>query len=119
MARQYAVGNFQLKVDVVKMDAQQILDALNLDVVLTYPDVVNLVHYLLDVVVDAELRRQLRMDYFLDVVDAELRHQLNFQMKMDYFLDVESQVLLMHPLMKLFQQKELLVVVQRFLHVKL
>jgi hypothetical protein len=115
MVRQYEVGNFQLKVDVVKMDAQQILDALNLDVVLTYPDVVNLVRHLLDVVVDAELRRQLRMDYFLDVVDAELRRQL----RMDYFLDVESQVLLMHPLMKLFQQKELLVVVQRFLHVKL
>jgi hypothetical protein len=55
------------------MDAQQNLDVLNLDAVLTYPDVVNLVHHRLDVVVDVELRYQLKMDYCQDVVDVELR----------------------------------------------
>jgi hypothetical protein len=54
MVRQYEVGNFLLMVDVVKMDAQQNLDALNLDAVLTFPDVEHLVHHQLDVVVDAE-----------------------------------------------------------------
>jgi hypothetical protein len=73
MAHQYVVGNFLLKVDAVMMDAQQNLDALNLDVVLTYLDVVNLVHHRLDVVVDVELRYQLKMDYCQDVVDVELR----------------------------------------------
>ena len=55
-----------------------------------------------DVVVDAELRHQLKMDYYLDVVDVELCHQL----KMDCYLDVEQLVLqelvalaqLLHPL---------------------
>jgi hypothetical protein len=79
MVRQYEVGNFLLMVDVVKMDAQQNRDALNLVVDLTFPHaqiqvVVNLVHHQLDVVVDAELRHQLRKDYFLDVVDVELRY---------------------------------------------
>jgi hypothetical protein len=73
MAHQYVVGNFLLKVDAVMMDAQQNLDALNLDVVLTYLDVVNLVHHRLDVVVDVELHHQLKMDYCQDVVDVELR----------------------------------------------
>jgi hypothetical protein len=75
MARLYVVGNFLLKVDAVMMDAQQNLDVLNLDAVLTYPDVVNLVHHRLDVVVDVELRHQLKMDYCQDVVDVELRYQ--------------------------------------------
>jgi predicted RNA-binding protein associated with RNAse of E/G family len=44
------------------------------------------------------------MDYYLDVVDAELRFQLNFLKKMDYFLDVVSQVLLVHPLLMLYLQ---------------
>jgi hypothetical protein len=79
MVRQYEVGHFLLMVDVVKMDAQQNRDALNLVVDLTCPHaqiqvVVNLVHHQLDVVVDAELRHQLRKDYFLDVVDVELRY---------------------------------------------
>jgi hypothetical protein len=104
MVRQYEVGNFLLKVDVVKMGAQQNQDALNLVAVLTYRDAVHLVHHQLDVVVDAEQRYQLRMDYFLDVVDAEQRYQLNFLKKMDYFLDVVSQVLLVHPLLKLSLQ---------------
>jgi hypothetical protein len=76
---QYVEENFLTQVDVVTMVVQQNLDALNRDVGLTFPhvriqDVVILVHHLLDVVVDAELRHQLKMDYFLDVVDAELRH---------------------------------------------
>ena len=75
MAHLYVVGNFLLKVDAVMMDAQQNLDVLNLDAVLTYPDVVNLVHHRLDVVVDVELRHQLKMDYCQDVVDVELRYQ--------------------------------------------
>ena len=91
MARLYVVGNFLLKVDVVMMDAQQNLDVLNLDAVLTYPDVVNLVHHRLDVVVDVELRYQLKMDYCPDVVDAErYLFQLNQQLKMDYCPDVVS-----------------------------
>jgi hypothetical protein len=105
MARLYVVGNFLLKVDAVMMDAQQNLDVLNLDAVLTYPDVVNLVHHRLDVVVDVELRHQLKMDYCQDVVDVELRFLLNYPMKMDYCLDVESQVLLLPPLMELFLQE--------------
>jgi hypothetical protein len=77
MVHQYVVGNFLMQVDVEMMDVQQNLDALNLDVVLTFPDVVNLVHHrlnLLVVVVDVELRHQLKMDCFLDVVVVELRH---------------------------------------------
>jgi hypothetical protein len=105
MAHLYVVGNFLLKVDVVMMDAQQNLDVLNLDAVLTYPDVVNLVHHRLDVVVDVELRHQLKMDYYQDVVDVEVRFLLNYQMKMDCYLDVESQVLLLPPLMELFLQE--------------
>jgi hypothetical protein len=63
LVRQYEVENFLLMMDVVKMDAQQNLDALNLDGDLTYPHVqiqvvVNLVHHRLDVAVDAELRHQ-------------------------------------------------------------
>ena len=105
MAHLYVVGNFLLKVDAVMMDAQQNLDVLNLDAVLTYPDVVNLVHHRLDVVVDVELRYQLKMDYCQDVVDVELRFLLNYPMKMDCYLDVESQVLLLPPLMELFLQE--------------
>jgi hypothetical protein len=105
MARLYVVGNFLLKVDAVMMDAQQNLDVLNLVAVLTYPDVVNLVHHRLDVVVDVELRYQLKMDYCQDVVDVELRFLLNYPMKMDCYLDVESQVLLLPPQMELFLQE--------------
>jgi hypothetical protein len=63
------------------------LDALrNLDVVLL---VVVLLVALppLDAEVDAELRHQLRTDYFLDVVDVELPHP----QRMDCCLDVERQ----------------------------
>jgi hypothetical protein len=74
MVHQYVVGNYLLKVDVVKMVALQNLDVQNQDVVLTFLNAVHLVHQL-DVVVDAELRHQLKMDCYQDVVDVELRHQ--------------------------------------------
>jgi hypothetical protein len=80
MALQYVEENQHLLVDEILVDAQQILDELNLDVVLTFQDVA--VHHLV-VVVDVVLFHQLKMDYYLDVVAVELRHQL----KMDYYLD--------------------------------
>ena len=48
---------------------QQNLDALNLDVHLPFLDEV----HQLDVVADEVQLRQLKMDYFLDAVDVELR----------------------------------------------
>ena len=81
------------------LDAQQILDVVHLDVV--HLDAM----LLLDVVVDAEPRLQLKTDYCQDVVDVELRFLLNYPMKMDCYLDVESQVLLLPPLMELFLQE--------------
>ena len=116
---QYVVENFLMQVGVVKKDVQQNLDALNLDVGQTFLVEVNLVHHRLDVVEDVELRHQLKMDYFLDVVGVEAHYRLNFQLKMDYFPDVVSQVYSLLPLLMLHLQKELLVVVQRYLHVKL
>jgi hypothetical protein len=66
------------------LDAQQ-----NLDVV--RPDVVHLdAMHLLGVVVDAELRHQLKTDCYQDVVDVEVHHL----MKMDCCQDVVQQVLL-------------------------
>ena len=64
--------NLEHQLDVVKMDALQNLDELNLDEVLTFLDVVR--QSLADVQVDAELHRLLKMDYFLDEVDVEQRH---------------------------------------------
>ena len=64
--------------DVEKMDVLQIPDEQNPDVVLTFLDEVH--HFLVnlaDVQVGAELRHQLKTDYFLDEVVAELRHQLH------------------------------------------
>ena len=83
---QYAVGNFQYQhlLVVVNLVALQNLDELNPDVVLTFPDEVHLLR-LLDVQVDAELRCQLRMDYFRDAVVEELRHLK----RMDYFQDAQ------------------------------
>jgi hypothetical protein len=69
---------------VVYLDAQQNLVVVHLDVV--HLDVM----HLLDVVVGAEQRHQLKMDYCQDVVDVEV-HRLK---KMDCYLDVEPQVLL-------------------------
>jgi hypothetical protein len=54
---------------------------------LPYLDVVNL--FLVVVVVDAELRHLLKMDYYQVAADVELRHLL----KMDCFLGAEPQAL--------------------------
>ena len=64
---------FQHLLDVAHLDALQNLDEQNLDAHLPYLDVVH--QFPLVVVVDAELRHRLRMDYFLGAVDVELRHQ--------------------------------------------
>ena len=69
---------------VVKMDALQIPDELNLDEVLTFLDEVR--HFLVnlaDVQVDVELRHLLKMDCYQDAEDVELRHLL----KMDCYPD--------------------------------
>jgi hypothetical protein len=68
--------------------ALQNQDVLNQDVALTFQDV-HLLHQLV-VVVDEELRRLLKMDYYQDVVGVELNCH---QSKMDYYPDVELQVL--------------------------
>ena len=62
------------------LDAQQILDVVHLDVV--HLDAM----LLLDVVVDAEPRLQLKTDYFRDVVDVELQVLFHQQLKMDCYL---------------------------------
>ena len=77
--------NRQYLQDVEYLDALQNLGEQNQDVVLTFRDV-HRVH-LQVVVVDAELRRQLRMDYFRDVVDVELQVLFHQQLKMDCYLD--------------------------------
>ena len=66
---------------VVKMDALQIPDELNLDEVLTCLDEVR--HFLADVQVGVELRHPLKMDCYQDEVGVELRHLL----KMDCYQD--------------------------------
>jgi hypothetical protein len=90
MARhQYVVGNYldrQFLLDVEYLVALQNQDVLNRDVVLTFQDV-HLLHQLV-VVVDEELRRLLKMDYYQDVVGVELNCH---QSKMDYYPDVELQ----------------------------
>ena len=61
--------------DVEKMDVLQILDAQNLDEVLTFLDVVR--HFLVnlaDVQVDVEPHRLLKMDYYQDAEDVEPRY---------------------------------------------
>ena len=86
-----AFDNFrdhQFLQDVVYLDARQNQDEQNQDVDLTYQDV-RQVHWR-DVVVDVELRHQLRKDYFPDVVDVELRVMFHQQLRMDYFQDVEQ-----------------------------
>jgi hypothetical protein len=82
----------------------------NLDVDLTCPDVVHLLHQL-GVQEDAELRHQLRMDYFRGAVGVELRHL----MRMDYFLGVQlALVQLVHQLPELLNQLQLLLVAQYY-----
>ena len=73
--------------DVVKMDALQIQDELNLDEVLTFLDAVR--HFLVnlaDVQVDAEPHHLLKMDCYQDVEDVE-DVELRSLLRMDYFQD--------------------------------
>jgi hypothetical protein len=89
---QCAVGNYldHLYLQVaVYLVAPQNQDAQNQDVVLTF-QVEHRLHRQ-DVVVDVELRCQLKMDCYRDVVDAErYLFQLNQRLKTDYCPDVES-----------------------------
>jgi hypothetical protein len=80
--QQYVVGNFQCQhlLDVVNLVGLQNLDELNLDEDLTCQVEVHQLHQLVGQV-DAELRHQLRMDYFRGAVDVGL-HYLK---RMDYF----------------------------------
>ena len=81
---QYVEGNFQYQhlQDVVSLVELQNLDELNLDEDLTCQVVVHQLHQLVGQV-DAELRHQLRMDYFRGAVDVGLR----YLKRMDYFRD--------------------------------
>jgi len=76
------VGSFRYQhlLDVVNLVEQQNLDELNLDADLTCQVAVHLLRQLV-VPVDADLRHQLRMDYFQDAVGVELRRLK----RMDYF----------------------------------
>ena len=87
---QYVVGNFQYQhlLDVVNLVVLQNLDALNLDEDLTCQVVVHQLHQLV-VQVAADLRHQLRMDYFQGAVDVELR----YLKRMDYFQDAALELL--------------------------
>jgi hypothetical protein len=87
---QYVVGNFQYQhlLDVVNLVVLQNLDALNLDADLTCQVVVHQLHQLV-VQVAADLRHQLRMDYFQGAVDVELR----YLKRMDYFQDAALELL--------------------------
>ena len=75
--QQYVVGNFQCQhlLDVVNLVGLQ-----NLDEDLTCQVEVHQLHQLVGQV-DAELRHQLRMDYFRGAVDVGLR----YLKRMDYF----------------------------------
>jgi hypothetical protein len=79
------VGSFRYQhlQDVVSLVELQNLDELNLDEDLTCQVVVHLLHQLV-VPEDADLRHQLRMDYFQVEVDVELRRLK----RMDYFQGV-------------------------------
>jgi hypothetical protein len=67
--------NQMYRQDAEKMDALQIPDEQNLDEVLTFLDVVrHFLAILVDVQVDVEPHRQLKMDCFQDEVGVELRY---------------------------------------------
>ena len=88
----YVVGNYLDRLflqDVVYLVALQNQDAQNRDAVPTFQGERQLNQQ--DVVVDEELRFQLKMDYCPDAVDAQ-RHlfQLNQQLKMDCYPDEGS-----------------------------
>ena len=114
------IDNFldrQHLLDVVHLVALQNLVAQIQDAVLTFQDV-HLVHPQV-VAVDEELRHQLRMDYFQDVVDVEQQVMFHRQLKMDCYQDAVKQAcyLLLVSLLLVLEQVRL--PVQRFLHVKL
>ena len=71
------IVNLAHRQDVEKMDALQILDEQNLDEVLTFLDHRDLVRHFLvnlaDVQVDVEPHHLLKMDYYQDAEDVELR----------------------------------------------
>jgi hypothetical protein len=95
----YVVGNFlfQHLLVVVHQDVLQNLDAQNLDELPPFLDEVHLGV----VLVDAELRHLLRMDYFLDEVGVELHYLL----RMDCYQDVvQLELLELHLALELFQQ---------------
>jgi hypothetical protein len=99
---QYVVGNylfrFRHQLVVVHQDVLQNLDAQNLDALPPFLDEVHLVV----VLVDVELRHQLKMDYFQDVVGAELR----YLQRKDYFQDVvQLELLVLHLVQELLQQQ--------------
>ena len=99
--------------DAVHLVALQNLVAQNQDEVLTFRDV-HLVH-LQDVVVDAELRHQLRMDCCRDVVDVEPLVLFHQKLKMDCCRDVERQVcFLQQERLHLVKALVLVPLVQRF-----
>jgi hypothetical protein len=96
----HAVGSFRYQhlLDAVNLDVLQNLGELNLDADLTCQVVVHLLHQLV-VQVDAELRHQLRMDYFRGAVDVGLR----YLKRMDYCPDV----VLVSLALELLQHQEL------------
>ena len=101
LPHQDVVGNFQCQhlLDAVNLDVLQNLGALNLDADLTCQVVVHQLHQLVGQV-DADLRHQLRMDYFQGAVDVELRHLK----RMDCFQDAALELLALALLE--FQQRE-------------
>jgi hypothetical protein len=88
LARLCAVDSFHFlhQQDVAHLDVLQNLDEQIRDVRRPYLDVAL---HLVGVVADVELHRQLKMDYFLDVVGVEQR----YLKRKDYFPDVALQAL--------------------------
>ena len=103
LPHQFLVGNFRYLylLDVVNLDVLQNLDELNLDADLTCQVVVHQLHQLVGQV-DADLRHQLRMDYFQGAVDVELRHLK----RMDCFQDA-ARVLRALALLEFRQREQL------------
>jgi hypothetical protein len=93
----------------VRRDELQNLDEQNPDESQPFQNEAVLLENLVVFVVDAELRRQLKMDCYLGVVDAELRRQL----KMDCYLDGQQVLVELPVLLELFQQ---LLIHRRYLH---
>ena len=97
------VGNFQYQhlLDVVNLVVLQNLDELNLDEDLTCQVVVHQLHQLVGQVA-AELRHQLRMDYFRGAVDVGLRY-----LKRMYYCQDATPALLALALLEIRQLEQL------------